>query len=304
MNKPVYEEREIAYEDQMAGRYNRDYHDHPIMQQHDEDFAAYVLNAYRPGDRILDLGCGPASHWKYWKQYLSGHGTLIGVDLSEGMICEARRLYPEDDFRVGSGLKLPLEDGSIDLVIASSVLHHIPDSSLPAVFTEVSRVLDEHGTIVGREPVSRGRLGDVDGWLSGAIMMFRHLVYRLTGTREYPEPENGDHHHAYDPEAFIGHLKNHFSPKGITFRHPLSLYIARCDHPLVAKIARTLDEALQHRSGQEFFYTAVKNFADAGDVAYCVEQELKQNEMGIRDKKAFLALLQQAAILLEEELKK
>ena len=33
-------------------------------------------------------------------------------------------------------------------------------------------------------------------------MSFRHLVYRLTRSREYPEPALGEHHHAFDPDAF------------------------------------------------------------------------------------------------------
>lgn len=287
----------------MAERYNRDYHEPPIMREHDEAFAAYVKEHYREGDRVLDLGCGPASLWKFWKKEFREPGCLIGVDLSEGMIAECKKNYPDDDFRIGSAFEIPAQTGSIDVLIASSVFHHIPDEKLPEVFKEIQRVLDEHGIIVGREPVSQGKLGDVDGWFSGAIMNFRHLVYRLTHTREYPEPENGEHHHAYNPKEFMEILGNYFLPKGIRFKFPVSSYVARCKSPLVAKIAKFLDDSVEHTGGHGFFYIASKNFSDAEDVRYCIEKELKNNAAGLRQPMEFLALLQKAAEKLEKELK-
>jgi ubiquinone/menaquinone biosynthesis C-methylase UbiE len=298
-----FEKSEKEYEDAIAHRYNRDYHDYPIMRAHDEDFARFVAYNYQPGDRVLDLGCGAASLWGLWKENLKEPGSLIGVDLSTGMIKECKRLFPDDDFRAGSVFEIPVESGSVDLIIASSIFHHIPDGNLPEAFKEMQRVLEEHGTIVGREPVSEGKLGDTAGSLSGALMSFRHLVYRLTHTREYPEPAVSDHHHAYVPEEFMEILKKFFSAKGISFRHPVSSFVLRCKNPLVMRIAEFLDNALDHRGGFEFYYVAEKNFYDARDVAHCIEQELKNNSEPV-DEREFLALLQKAAEILEKEIRK
>lgn len=298
-----FEQCECLYENAIAKRYNRDYHQPPIMEIHDKDFACFVAENYQQGDRVLDLGCGPASLWPLWKEYLPEPASLIGVDLSEEMIKECKRLFPEGNFKIGSVFEIPLESGSVDLIIASSILHHIPDEHLSDALKEMNRVLDEHGKIVGREPVSKGRLGDTPGWLSGALMSFRHLAYRLTHTREYPEPEVGSHHHAYHPEEFMNTLKQTFLPKGISFRYPVSSYVLRCNHPLVIKIVNFLDRVIDHRGGHEFYYVATKNYCDASDVAYCVEQELKNNTIPI-NKKEFLALLQKAAEIIEKELSK
>jgi ubiquinone/menaquinone biosynthesis C-methylase UbiE len=298
-----FEKKEAKYEDAVAHRYNRDYHGYPLMQAHDENFACFVAENYHPGDRVLDLGCGSASLWHLWEENLEEPGSLIGVDLSEKMIEECKRLFPRGDFRVGSVFEIPVEAGGIDLIIASSVLHHIPDEHLPDAFKEMNRVLDEHGTIVGREPVSTGRLGDTPGWFSGALMSFRHMVYRLTHTREYPEPGIGNHHHAYDPKEFIKILKTFFSPKGFAFRHPVSSYVLRCNHPLVSKSVTLLDGWIKHSGGHEFYYRAVKNYCDASNVAYCIKQELKNNR-DLCSKKEFLALLQKAAEIIEKEIGK
>ncbi len=297
-----YEDRERAYEDAVASRYNRDYHDPRIFQAHDEDFAQFATEFFRPGDRLLDLGCGPASLWPLWERYFKDYSSLVGVDLSEQMITECKRNFPGGDFRQGSAFAIPVEAGTVDLLIASSVLHHIPDEYLTEVFKEMLRVLDTHGTIVGREPVSTGRLGDSPGWLSGALMSFRHMVYRLTGTREYPEPEIGEHHHAYQPKEFLQILQEHFSPKGVVLRHPVSSYVAGCDNALVAKIALLLDKEINHHGGHTFYYAATRNFCDARDVASCIENELKED--GTIDKHQFLALLQKASEILERELGK
>lgn len=296
-----FEKKELEYEDSIAHRYNRDYHGYPLMRAQDEDFAGYVAKHYYPGDRVLDLGCGAASLWHLWKEHLKGACSLVGVDLSERMIDECNRLFPEGDFRLGSAAEIPLETGSIDLIISSSVLHHIPDECLHEAFEEMHRVLDEHGMIVGREPVSTGRLGDAPGWFSGALMSFRHMVYRLTHTREYPEPEAGSHHHAYDPRKFLKELQQSFSPKSISFRHPVSSFVLRCEHSTVAKIVRFLDSSIRHRGGHEFYYVASKNYCDSSDVTFCVEQELKENA-NLYSREEFLAFLQKAAEIIEKEI--
>jgi ubiquinone/menaquinone biosynthesis C-methylase UbiE len=295
-----FERHEIDFEDAIAHRYDRDYFQPRIMRRHAEDFARFVAQRYRRRDRVLDLGCGPGSLYPLWVRYLPDPGCLIGIDISPRMVDTAKQQNPGGDFRVGSALEIPLEDESVDLVIASSVLHHLPDEVLVDALNEIRRVLTAHGTIVGREPVGTGRLADREGWLSGAIMGFHHLAARLTHAREYGEPPNGPHHHAYDPAVFQTHLTKVFAPKSIELRHPFSYYVGRCDHPLVERIAFWFDEWLHHHGGQEFYYQAVKNYVDAEDVRGWIDKAL--DEPPAYDRHQFMALLAEAAALLQREL--
>ena len=291
------ENLEREYEDSVAHRYNRDYHEPPIMRTHSEDFVKYVAGVVRPGDRVLDLGCASASLWEMFEKYFDSSVSVVGVDLSPKMLEQARAKFHAGDFRVGSMLEIPAESGAFDVVIVSSAFHHIHDDVLPLALLEVHRVLDEHGVLVGREPLNVGRLGDRGGWIAGALMALRHLAYRLTHTREYPEPDPGPDHHAYDPEKFLGYLNKNFGVESVEFRNPASLFLARITHPVVVKIARLLDAVIEHKEGQEIHYSASKNYFNAADVQRFVRQAIDDNK--IYDMPKFLAYVEEAGRVIE-----
>lgn len=294
------ERKERIYEDQIASRYNRDYHSPPVMAAHSEAFAEFAAKFIQPGDRVLDLGCASASLWPVLYKTLPQDIHLVGVDLSPKMLEEAKSQYPEADFREGSMLSIPYGPGEFDAVIVSSAFHHIHDKHLPSALTEVNRVLDEHGILIGREPLSAGRLGDRGGWVAGALMHLRHLAYRLTHTREYPEPDPGPDHHAYVAEPFLKTIDSVLRVVSIEFRNPASLFLARIQEPIVVRIAKHLDDLLGHREGQEVHYAARKNFSTAKDVSDCIQQALAENK--ITNMEEFLSHVAAAAQILEKKI--
>ena len=295
------EQREREYEDEIAHRYNRDYHEPPIMQSHSRSFIECVGKYVQPGDRVLDLGCAAASLWPYFAEKFGTTITLVGVDLSPKMLEEARRSFPTGDFREGSMTNIPVGDGEFDVVVVSSAFHHISDDVLADALLEVNRVLDEHGMLIGREPLASGRLGDRGGWVAGALMHLRHLAYRLTHTREYPEPDPGSDHHAYDAIGFIKLIGKSLTVVDVAFRNPVSSFFARSRHPDIVKLGCLLDDVVKHKEGQEIWYAAYKNYSEAADVIYCVERALQENH--IEDIPKFLAYVQVAAAKIESCLK-
>jgi len=296
------ERREREVEDLMAHRYNRDYHNPPIMASHSKAFVEYVARFVRPGDRILDLGCASASLWPLFKSLLPADVTIAGVDLSPKMLDVARASYPDSDFREGSFLAVPHGPGEFDVVIVSSAFHHINDSHLAPSLKEVHRVLDEHGLLIGREPLMSERLSDRGGWFAGALMHLRHLAYRLSGTREYPEPDPGPDHHAYRPKEFLRSIDDVLTVVDVEFRNPASLFLARVHHPAVVKLALHLDDFVKHREGQEVHYAARKNFSTAADVNSCIEKALLDNKLSEDELKAFMVQVAATAQVIEREL--
>ena len=110
----------------------------------------------KPGDTLLDLGCGEGRHTI--GAYLSFPGAhILGVDLSLKDLTTANQRLQEwqtDDvlaqgtqaqFICGDGFNLPFADHSFDHIICSEVLEHIPNYQ--SFFAELHRLLKPGGNL-------------------------------------------------------------------------------------------------------------------------------------------------------------
>jgi ubiquinone/menaquinone biosynthesis C-methylase UbiE len=112
----------------------------PLDRQLLNRFAAQI----RPNGRVCDMGCGPG----HVARYLCDAGVSAwGLDLSSGMVEQARRLNPGTEFRQGNMLALDLPDNALAGIVAFYAIVNIPSSSLPVVFKEMARVLEPGGVL-------------------------------------------------------------------------------------------------------------------------------------------------------------
>jgi SAM-dependent methyltransferase len=105
------------------------------------------LAAPRPGERLLDVGCGTGAAARYAAAQPGG-GAVAAIDLNAGMIVHARTLGPAGavDWREGDILAMPFADGAFDVIVGNQVLQFLPDR--PKALAEIRRVLAEDGRAV------------------------------------------------------------------------------------------------------------------------------------------------------------
>ena len=114
---------------------------------------ALLLAEARPGERVLDLGCGAG---RFVAALRDAGAEPIGVEIAEAALERARRVAPGADLRlVEPDGSLPLGHRSVDLVWCSEVLQHVPDTS--HLLLEARRVLRPGGRLLVTVPY-HGRL--------------------------------------------------------------------------------------------------------------------------------------------------
>lgn len=113
----------------------------------------------RPGDRVLDLGCGGGRH--AFECYRRG-GRVVAVDRNEADLHQVRDMVAamaaEGEAPPGAtaavlrtdALRLPFPDAAFDVVILAEILEHIPDDR--RAIAEAVRVLRPGGALVATVP--------------------------------------------------------------------------------------------------------------------------------------------------------
>ncbi|MBK8029901.1 MAG: class I SAM-dependent methyltransferase [Chloroflexi bacterium] len=95
---------------------------------------------------IADIGCGPGQI----ARYLSDHGAAAcGVDLSPGMLAQARTLNPDLEFTQADMRTLEgIADGACAGISAFYSIIHVPESELAQAFAAFKRVLQPGGVVL------------------------------------------------------------------------------------------------------------------------------------------------------------
>jgi demethylmenaquinone methyltransferase/2-methoxy-6-polyprenyl-1,4-benzoquinol methylase/phosphoethanolamine N-methyltransferase len=105
----------------------------------------------KPGDTVLDVGCGSGNLTLTAKRYAGMSGSVYGIDASPEMIDLARKKTKQSDtdvtFDVGLIENLSFAEAMFDVMISRLVIHHLPDDLKPQAFAEIYRVLKPGGLL-------------------------------------------------------------------------------------------------------------------------------------------------------------
>lgn len=98
-----------------------------------------------PGKRLLDVAIGTGLVARAANDILDDSGSITGVDLSMGMLAEARKALPIGLVQ-GIAEQLPFADACMDFITMGYALRHVTD--LESTFREYLRILKPGGTLL------------------------------------------------------------------------------------------------------------------------------------------------------------
>ena len=132
----------------------------------------FSLGDIRPGESVLDIGCGGGLDLFVAAARVGGSGRVAGIDLTEDMVVRAREnlalagVKNAEVAKVDSDL-LPYGDHTFDVVISNGVINLSPRKEV--IFREIHRVLRPGGRLQFADVVLENELppslaGSADAW--------------------------------------------------------------------------------------------------------------------------------------------
>ena len=201
-----------------------------------ETHAAYLLPHLKPGDRVLDFGCGPGTITVGLARAVEP-GEVHGIDMEESQIAMARAAaeaggHANAKFHVGDATALPFDDNSFDVAHCHAVLMHVPDTA--GVLSEVKRVLKPGGIVASREMfVESSFLEPSDENVGAAWTTFSRLLAANGGHPQMGKELRDTFQQAGFSDVRVGgvfYILRHRRRRGIPSQvHHGLVLLARCD---------------------------------------------------------------------------
>lgn len=169
--------------DAVAEEYARHISDELDHRPRERDLLQRFAERCRNRGYICDLGCGPGHIARYLREF---NPAVIGLDLSHGLLRQARLRHPDILFLQGDMLALPFASGTLAGIVAFYSIIHFDRAQVNQAFTEIERVLQTAGHLllgfhVGTDAVHVDELWGVPVDLDAAFFAMDDITGRLAG---------------------------------------------------------------------------------------------------------------------------
>ena len=137
---------ELVFDEQVAAQLEVFYRTRDVRRR--RGLVLEALDA-QPGERVVDVGCGPGFYVEDVLERVGPEGEVTGVDVSEAMLAmTAKRVAGRPNARVAEGdaTRIPLPDGAIDRALSVQVFEYVADTA--AGLAELRRVVRPGGRVV------------------------------------------------------------------------------------------------------------------------------------------------------------
>lgn len=159
--------------DALAGRYAEHLADELAHKPFDRACLDAFAGRWTGRGTVADLGCGPGQI----AAYLAARGVaMTGIDLSAGMIAEARRRHPGIAFETGDMLGLGRAPGRFAAAVAFYSLVHFDDAALSQALAAIRAALAPGGELLAAVHLGEGWLAPGSMWDIPVGLRFRQFA--------------------------------------------------------------------------------------------------------------------------------
>ena len=171
----------MAEDDGARNRWNPD--DYDADHDYVTEYGASVVDLLdpKPGERVLDLGCGTGHLTAEIADAVGPSGEVVGIDRSAEMVREARETYPDLSFQRADARSFHARE-PFDAVFSNAALHWISEMDQNRVLAGVADALDPGGRFVAE----MGGTGNVHRIVTATLAELDERGYDATHPWYFP----------------------------------------------------------------------------------------------------------------------